>query len=353
MEHEMKMKDFNWHKSNGEIASAMTVDEINLFKYKKGNGHRAYFKGAQGKTCSKCSMSHLLRECPAWGKKCHKCENKKHFSTCCRSRQKGSQTSKRPHHGRSIKRCPKCRCRSRSNTWSAHSIELSSFQDHPQLHGRLSSNVYERLANHLHGRHSFQDPEESTNILSKTFHSIYRSKSMLSISNETDPDGKTKILTIVRLKLPHWNVIDNMWVKVADSEEASILPLDSFRTMFHHALDENGYPQNRIPGEIQGQTWMLWWWEADKPWLHQAKTSALLRKILSRPYILCYRNQDSKRDHCRTPSECQIRSHSCGMRECIQVHFNHRKQWECQLQQLLSRPLTKYWQKTMTEKAEK
>ena len=36
--------------------------------------------------------------------------------------------------------------------------------------------------------------------------------------------------------------IDNLQVKVDDGAEANILPLDSFRTMFPHALDENGYP---------------------------------------------------------------------------------------------------------------
>ena len=53
-------------------------------------------------------------------------------------------------------------------------VLLNSFQDHPQLHGRLYSNVHERLPNDLHGRHSFQDPEESTNFVRKTFHTIYR-----------------------------------------------------------------------------------------------------------------------------------------------------------------------------------
>ena len=134
------------------------------------------------------------------------------------------------------------RSRSRSNTQNAHSIELNSFQDHPQFHGRHSSNVHERLPNDLHGRHSFQDHEESTKFLKETFHTIYRSKSVSSISNETDPDSKTKIITILNIKLPHRNSIDNLWVKVDDGAEANILPLDPFRTMFSHALDEPGYP---------------------------------------------------------------------------------------------------------------
>ena len=36
--------------------------------------------------------------------------------------------------------------------------------------------------------------------------------------------------------------MDNLRVKVDDGAEANILPLDSFRTMFPHALDEHGYP---------------------------------------------------------------------------------------------------------------
>ena len=49
-EHEKTVKDFNWHKSNGGIAAATVVDEINSLKYGKGNGNRANFKSGQGKT---------------------------------------------------------------------------------------------------------------------------------------------------------------------------------------------------------------------------------------------------------------------------------------------------------------
>ena len=69
---------------------------------------------------------------------------------------------------------------------------------------------------------------------------------MASICNEMDPDGKTKILTILNMKLPHRNGIDNVRVKVDDGAEANILPLDSFRTMFPHVLDEKGYPKDRF-----------------------------------------------------------------------------------------------------------
>ena len=72
-EHEMTVKDFKRHKSNGETIIASTVNEIRTFKYKKGNtGNSHRTRGSSGKACSKCSTSHPLRECPAFGKMCHK-----------------------------------------------------------------------------------------------------------------------------------------------------------------------------------------------------------------------------------------------------------------------------------------
>ena len=73
----MTVKDFNRHKSNGGTVIATTVDEIRTFKQKKGNSYRA--KSSPGKSCSKCSTSHPLRECPAFSKKCHKCGPKNLF----------------------------------------------------------------------------------------------------------------------------------------------------------------------------------------------------------------------------------------------------------------------------------
>ena len=202
---------------------------------KKGNGHRS--KGSPGKTCSKCSTSHPLRECPAWGKKCLKCGNRNHFSMCCKTRDKGysqdrdqhrlthrESWSKRRSRSGHRRYASEDRSRSRSITWSAHNIEQNSFQDHPDLHGR--------------------HPFENNDFVKKIFHSISRLKSVARISDEMDPDGKNKILTILNIKLPHWNGIDNVRVKDDDGAEANILPLDSFRLMFPHALDEQGYPQD-------------------------------------------------------------------------------------------------------------
>ena len=73
---------------------------------------------------------------------------------------------------------------------------------------------------------------------------------MASISNDTDPEGKTKILTVLQIKLPHCNSIDDITVKVDDGAEGNILPLNSFRAMFPHALDE-WLPKTRIPERIQ------------------------------------------------------------------------------------------------------
>ena len=61
-------------------------------------------------------------------------------------------------------------------------------------------------------------------------------------SNDTDPDGKTKIVTKIGIKLPHRRVVDKLQVKVDDGAEANLLPLRSFRSMFPHALDGDGYP---------------------------------------------------------------------------------------------------------------
>ena len=54
--------------------------------------------------------------------------------------------------------------------------------------------------------------------------------------------GKTKIITQIGIKLPHRQVVDNLQVKINDGAEANLLPLHSFRSMFQHALDGDGYP---------------------------------------------------------------------------------------------------------------
>ena len=193
-------------------AIATTVDEIKTFKFKKGNTVNRP-KSRSGRVCSKCSTSHPPRDCPVFGKKCHKCEWKNHFSTCCRSMHIGAREMATiwDHPELEAQRditnletdAPGQDPQSKSNTWSTHSIELCYDQDH------------------------------NYTVL-KMFNTIYRSKSVFSISNETDPDGRTKIVIMLKVKLSHRNVADNMKVKVDNGAEANILPLDSFRSMFSH-----------------------------------------------------------------------------------------------------------------------
>ena len=144
-------------------------------------------------------------------------------------------------------------------TKSAHRIESASFQDHPDdLHGENTD---------LHGESAdlswrirektsmeptpFQDHQENTVFLKQSFSTISRLKLVASISNDTDPEGKTKILTVLQIKIPHRNSIDDVTVKVDDGAEGNILPLNSFRAMFPHALECEWLPKTRIPERIQ------------------------------------------------------------------------------------------------------
>ena len=248
-QHEATVKDFHRHKSNRGVATSTTINEIRTFT-RKGQGSWARARTrSKGKICGKCGTSHPPRECPAWDKNCHKCGNKNHFSMQCRSRQSGGSDRRSCSTSRGHKNKGKCQqSRSRSNqvTKSAHSIESASFQDHSDnLHGDSAD---------LHGQQRDQTRDlhgapGSTEFLKQSFSTISRLKSVSSISNDTDPEGKMKILTTLRLKLPHCNGIDDITVKVDDGAEGNILPLNSFRSMFPHALDANGYPK---PGFLRG-----------------------------------------------------------------------------------------------------
>ena len=92
--------------------------------------------------------------------------------------------------------------RSRSNqaTKSAYSMESASFQDHSgDLHGEKTDNLHGESADlhgqqrgYLHGqRGDLHGTSNSTEFLKQSFSTISRSKSVTSISNDTDPEGKT------------------------------------------------------------------------------------------------------------------------------------------------------------------
>ena len=141
-------------------------------------------------------------------------------------------------------------------------MESASFQDHTgDLHGEKTDNLHGDSADlhgqrgDLHGqRGDLHGTSNSTEFLKQLFSTISRSKSVASISNDTDPEGKTKILTMLQLKLPHRNGIDDVTVKADDGAEGNILPFNSFRAMFPHALDTNGYAR---PGFLRGSKTML------------------------------------------------------------------------------------------------
>ena len=191
------MKDFKRHKSNGGTAQPTTVDAIESFKRsKKGsrNGrsseasssHRGSTdKRSTDKKCSKCSTIHAYRDCPAFGKKCHKCGNKNHFSSCCRSNvsQDKGRRRDRSTRGRSPERRhrPSRGRRSRSRSWSQSSGESVTRSAHSIEVDRYDIDDIDML---------------------RTFHSVYR-LTVASQSNDTDPDGKTKIVTKIGIKLPH------------------------------------------------------------------------------------------------------------------------------------------------------
>ena len=102
------------------------------------------------------------------------------------------------------------------------------------------------------------EPQIVLNSLSSHFPQFPGQSLWPAISNDTDPEGKTKILTVLQLKLPHRNDTDDVTVKVDNGAEGNILPLNSFRAMFPHALDANGLPgETRIPERIQDNVRML------------------------------------------------------------------------------------------------
>ena len=187
-------------------------------------------------TCSKCNLTHAYKECPAFGKKCYKCSNKNHFSSCCRSNMsqvKGYQRDRTQTHGRSPEKChwPSRGRHSRSRSWSRSSSESVT-----------------------HNAHSIAWYDIDDIDIVRTFHSISRSRMVASRSNDTDPDGKTKIVTRLRIKLLHRWVVNNLQVKVNDGAEANILPLRSFRSMFPHTLDGDSYPLDEF---LRGSRTML------------------------------------------------------------------------------------------------
>ena len=117
---------------------------------------------------------------------------------------------------------------------------------------RKQTTSMEKVQTSMDREETPMEPQMVPNSLSSHFLQ-FPGQSLASISNNTDPEGKTKILTMLQLKLPHCSSID-VTVKVDDGAEGNILPLNSFRAMFPHALDANGYPK---AGFLRGSKTML------------------------------------------------------------------------------------------------
>ena len=305
-EHKMTVKDFKCYKSKRGVLQLMTVDAIKTFKRngKKGtktsSSHRMSGQSTRdSKMCSKCNTTHQFKDCPGFGKKCHKCGFKNHFSSCCRSSQSNRQDSdqcrgRMPAHGRSTERC------------------------HRPSRGRHSrSRSCSRSSSQTRNAHSIKIDWYDIDVL-RTFHSIFRSKAVAAISNDTDPDGKTKILTKLRVKLPYPNIADIMEVKVDDRAEVNILPLHTFRSMFPHKLDEDGYLKD---GALRGSKMTLQCYDDSKLVNHSTVTLRLKHYL-----------KDSFQDHqffvVETPTQKEIIiGHPVSVRlGLIQVLFkNHAK----------------------------
>ena len=265
----MTVKDFNCHKSNGGITQPTTIDATKTFKHsKKGtrasSSHRASGPSSKdSETCSKCNTMHSYKDCPVFGKKCHKCSFKNHFSSCCRSTRSNGQgqewrKGRTPAQGRSTERCHRPnrgRCsrsrshsRSGSQTRNTHSIEIH--------------------------RYDIDD----INVL-RTFHSISRSKTVASISNDTDPDRKTKIVTKLIVKLPYRNSSRHNGSESRRRRQSKHLTFAYFQINVPSQIRWWRLPHRRFPQRIKDNTPMLQRRQAGESWNNHTATQALLQRI--------------------------------------------------------------------------
>ena len=121
--------------------------------------------------------------------------------------------------------------------------------------------------------------------------------------------GKMKILTKLQVKLPYRNVADVMEVKVDDGAEANILPLHTFRSMFPHKLDEDGYPKDDA---LRGSKMTLQCYDDSKLVNHGTITLRLKhysKDSFQDHQFFVVETPTAERDHHRTPGKCQVRSH--------------------------------------------
>ncbi|CAB4036530.1 uncharacterized protein K02A2.6-like [Paramuricea clavata] len=75
------VKAIGKYNKSGNYRSKLDANRRRDFKHNGGN------KQEQVSCCGKCGKSHPAKECPAFGKKCFKCDKKNHFAKFCKSKK--------------------------------------------------------------------------------------------------------------------------------------------------------------------------------------------------------------------------------------------------------------------------
>ena len=63
----------------------MTRQKVGQSKYSPVEGATGY-SGREKKSCKRCGKTHGYKECPAWGRRCNRCQGMNHFGNMCRSK---------------------------------------------------------------------------------------------------------------------------------------------------------------------------------------------------------------------------------------------------------------------------
>ena len=81
--------------------------------------------------CDKCGCSHGKRDCPVYGKECHKCGHKNHFNKMCKSKSK--RDSRRPRQANGNRCTHRCR---------VHEVNIECQNDMDDLSDQVQSLFY-------------------------------------------------------------------------------------------------------------------------------------------------------------------------------------------------------------------
>ncbi|XP_063955561.1 uncharacterized protein K02A2.6-like [Lytechinus pictus] len=93
----LREKDLSLEKAI-DICKATEITSQHIAELKpKQNIHAMQATSMTRKTCPKCGNKHPPRKCPAYGKECHTCKKKTHFSSMCRDRDRDDRDQGRFH----------------------------------------------------------------------------------------------------------------------------------------------------------------------------------------------------------------------------------------------------------------